>query len=200
MAVIQHFGRVLRWHFIGGGSAITRRFTWELPQTLLGLGAAAWAIVVMQVQQVAWRDGAVVIQGWRKQRFWGGISFGTVILGDERIAAVLHNSLYMHEFGHVLQSRASGPLYLLKYGFPSVLSVRGRGIHKQHPVEQDANLRAYRYFSQQPGFLHWDHAFNPLPAIAKPLPITWWEYMPPIFPILHILQAVRDRNGRTRAQ
>lgn len=186
-----------RGHFQGGAWAVLRRFTWELPQTLLGAAAGVHALLTMEVQWLRLADGVVVIKGWKPlgAKGWGGICFGTVILGDERIEAALNNPLYMHEFGHALQSRASGPLYLFKYGIPSLLSARGRGVHRLHPVERDANERACAYFSQQPGYAGWHEDFSPLPVSRRPLPLHWWEFLPPIFPVRHLWQAMRDRDG-----
>jgi hypothetical protein len=199
MAFAQHLGGFLAGHGRGGWRIVASRFTWELPQTLLGLGAGTVALLVFNVDAVGHRDAVVVIKGWRKQRGWGGICFGSVIIGDERIAPSLNNRLYMHEFGHVLQSRASGPIYLFKYGIPSVLSARGRGIHGHHPVERDANARACIYFSQQAGFTTWPIDYNPLPMPGKRLPLHWWEFLPPIFPLRQLWIALRDRHGRPQS-
>ncbi len=182
---------------MGGLGIVLSRFTWELPQTMLGLAAGTIALLRMDVDSITYRDGVTVIRGWSDVKSWGGICFGTVILGDDRIASELNNRLYMHEYGHTLQSRSSGPIYLFKYGIPSLLSARGVGVHRLHPVERDANQRACAYFSQQAGFTCWNDDFNPLPKDGRCLPIHWWEYIPPMFPLHQLYLAILDRNGRS---
>ncbi|MFM2375789.1 MAG: hypothetical protein RLZZ165_886 [Bacteroidota bacterium] len=181
-------------HIEGGATAVIRRFTWEGIQTLLGGAAATYALLAMHVESVEITDGVVVVKCWEKNRCWGAIAFGTVILGDERISARLNDPLFMHEFGHVLQSRISGPLYLFKYGIPSMMSVHGNGVHMQHPVEQDANQHAYNHFKSQVGFASWPMQTYPLPPHGGTLPVRWWEFLPPVFPLAHLWAAYRDRN------
>jgi hypothetical protein len=189
----------LKSHGRGGPAAVLRRFTWEGLQTLVGGAVGTYCLATMQVDAIQSYDGVVVIRCWNLNRYWGGLAFGSVILGDARIVPVTNNALFMHEFGHVLQSRASGPIYLFKYGIPSVMSVRGTGTHNQHPVEQDANLRAFEFFRKMRDFRAWPQETNPVKANAATLPIVWWEFLPPIFPIAHLVIAVRDRNGRPSA-
>lgn len=191
----KNYRRFVEAHFEGGAATVVRRFTWEGLQTFLGGAVGTYALIALHVESVETSDGAIVVKCWRHNKGWGGISFGTVILGDERIAARLNNHLFMHEFGHVLQSRVSGPLYLFKYGIPSLMSARGTGVHRLHPVEQDANQRAYDYFKQQESFAPWPFQYNPLPPQGGTLPVNWWEFIPPIFPMVHLYAAVRDRNG-----
>lgn len=93
----------------------------------------------------------------------------------------------MHEFGHCLQSRISGPTYLFKFGLPSLRSVTVKG-HNLHPVEQDANFRARQYFSKLNGFKGWPQNSLPILEHAVCVKIYWWEYLPPLFPIVHLYQ------------
>lgn len=143
---LDRIERIAGGHLQGGPRVTISRFTWEGLQTVVGAGAAAFAAVFLHVDGVEHYGGTTVIRCWRKDRYWGGVCFGSVILGDCRIAAVPGNALFMHEYGHSLQSRASGPIYLFRYGLPSVVSRHGKGQHDQHPVERDANLRAFRHF------------------------------------------------------
>lgn len=56
-----------------------------------------------------------------------------------------NNSLFQHEYGHYLQSQKMGVAYLNRVGIPSLLSNHD---HDFHPVEQDANRRAFLYFNE----------------------------------------------------
>ena len=65
------------------------------------------------------------------------------------MAAKDGNVLFQHEFGHYLQSLEQGPFYMAKVAVPSLLSDSIKGSdHEYHPVEQDANIRAFNYFCQ----------------------------------------------------
>jgi hypothetical protein len=188
-------------HFQGSPQVLLSRYTWELLQTVVGF----WAGVVMLLRARhalaigRWGD-VVVIRGWRREDCWGGICFGSVIIGDTRIEAVVNNRLFMHEYGHTLQSRASGPTYLLRYGLPSLISAFGPGYHSLHPVELDANFRAKRFFEVQPGFKTWPSVANPVLDKQVALRCAWWEYLPPIFPFYHLGKAARQRLDWTRVR
>ena len=58
--------------------------------------------------------------------------------------------MFQHEYGHYLQSQEMGLAYLAKVGIPSIRSaiVSGPGEHKYQSFEQDANLRAFKYFNK----------------------------------------------------
>lgn len=170
-------------HFRGSFRHTLRRFTWEMGQTFLGFWAGCSAILRYRVEYIGQFDGVIVLGYAMGRQHWGGMCLGSVILGDLRIRAEVNNHLFMHEFGHSLQSRDAGPLYLFKFGFPSLRSAMSRGLHYLHPVEQDANLRALAYFSQVPGFKNWIFEYNPIMPGAKLLPICWWEYIPLVFPL-----------------
>gem|GEM_PF-5933281 len=176
-------------HFQGSAKDLVQRFTWEGLQTLVGWWVGLFFILRYKIQRIEYADRAIVVQVKRKRIYWGGISFGTVIFGDKRITAQVNNALFMHEFGHCLQSRLSGPLYLFKYGLPSLRSAMAQG-HFQHPVEQDANRRARWYFSRKDDFQTWPMMENPILQQTQTVKLNWWEYIPPIFPLLHLIMAI----------
>jgi hypothetical protein len=198
----NRFALLLRFwwgHFRGGPRVLLSRYTWELLQTVVGFWAGVVAILRARHALALGRWGDVlVVRGWRHQDCWGGICFGSVIIGDTRIDATINNRLFMHEYGHTLQSRASGPTYLLRYGLPSLISAFGPGYHSLHPVELDANFRAKRFFEQQPGFLSWPVVSCPVLEDQTTLRSAWWEYLPPFFPLYHLVGAARQRMGWSR--
>jgi len=120
------------------------RFTWQLPQTIIGLSYSTVSNWAWQVDNVDYWGGATVLSG----NFWGhggAVALGSYIAGSRSLVACPHNSLFQHEYGHYLQSQAFGWAYLPRVGIPSILS---RGEHNFHPVEQDANRRAFLYFNE----------------------------------------------------
>jgi RHS repeat-associated protein len=135
--------------FQGDFKQIVSRFTWELPQTLLGYTVSGVHNTFDGVKSVTYYGGATAVESYSKD--WKGLGLGTTtgftlgsyINGVRGLEAKPDNALFQHEYGHYLQSQSSGWFYLSKYAIPSALS---SGTHGQNPVEQDANIRAYKYF------------------------------------------------------
>ena len=84
-------------------------YLWELPQNLVGL------LLLLFIQgETKHRLGD--IRFFYAKKFPGGITLGEyIIVGTKQELTV------RHEFGHVLQSRYLGPLYLLVIGLPSLI-------------------------------------------------------------------------------
>ena len=123
---------------------IFSRLTWQLPQTIVGnvfSNVSNWA---GQVDNVDYKFGATVLSG----NFWGSggaVTLGSYINGSRALVADPNNSLFQHEYGHYLQSQEMGWGYMARVGIPSFLD---NGDHDFHPVEQDANRRAFKYFNK----------------------------------------------------
>lgn len=84
-------------------------FLWQLPQNLLGL----LFLLFIRGEEKHYLNG---IAFYYSKRFRGGISLGRyIILGDK-----LEHSI-KHEYGHCLQSKMLGPLYLIVVGLPSII-------------------------------------------------------------------------------
>ena len=92
------------------------------------------------------------------------------INGSGGLSANPNNITFQHEYGHYLQSQKMGIAYLNRVGIPSLFSNHN---HDFHPVEQDANRRAFLYFNKHiDGFYKteedmnnewgWDFDNNPL--------------------------------------
>lgn len=84
-------------------------FVWQLPQNLLGL----LFLLFTRGEKKHYLSG---IRLYYQDSFPGGITLGEYILLGSCQAETVR-----HEYGHVLQSRIFGPLYLLVVGLPSVM-------------------------------------------------------------------------------
>ena len=144
-------------HEAGWGMQIASRFSRESPQTLLGFLSANLANDLGNVRFVNYYRGATVIQGSHDRLMWGwkiggtGMTLGNYIMGNRFIEANPKNSLFQHEYGHVLQSRASGMDYLVAFALPSLTDrYNGKSYsdHNLNPIEQDANARALTFFME----------------------------------------------------
>ena len=134
------------------------RFTWELPQTAIGLFYAHVENTFCgNADTVRYRYGSVAITGRRGLFFGAGgpaVTLGNYIIGDEHLSAHADNPFFQHEYGHYLQSRNMGWAYFGRIAIPSLRSEHGNYEnnylgHDYHPAEQDANRRALIYFSSR---------------------------------------------------
>jgi len=158
---------------------IFSRLTWQLPQTLGGLLTAhSYNTFGIKegVESVDYKFGATVVR--TRDGGWGGVTQGSFIVGDNSIRADANNPLFQHEYGHYLQSQKFGWFYYNKIGIPSILSM---GKHNLHPAEQDANVRAYNYFTNRykddsSYDFKWDYRINPIIDPNYQIRLSWWDY------------------------
>lgn len=166
--------------FQGNIGQIFSRFTWELPQTYIGHFTSQALNFVNGVKDVSYYDGATVAQSYKPN--WGAFTMGSFILGDRSIEANPYNSLFQHEYGHYLQSRAYGWGYISKFALPSLYDTFSPSKdHSFHQVEQDANARAFEYFNKNvdgfykteeqyiSGDVGWHFSKNPLNISSRGL-------------------------------
>ena len=94
---------------------------WEAPQTLLGAANLGMELARRGVARITREDGRVFVE-LRASRavslghfvFWSTVDSAFVRVNPDN---------RRHEYGHALQSRLLGPLYLPVVGVPSVLRV-----------------------------------------------------------------------------
>ena len=141
----SHFGRL--WQLF-------LRFTWELPQTLIGWFYSVMRALAGQVDCVVVFDGITFVTK-KDCKYSMGVSLGTFVglwagswMKGEGERYVLGNQICMHEFGHTVDSRRFGWLYLLIIGLPSLLNALGKGDHNVFWTETRANRHAKRYFGK----------------------------------------------------
>lgn len=84
-------------------------YLWELPQNLIGLGLS-----------FIYKYDELIPYGNKQirycKKFPGGISLGNyVFIGTKK------KDIIKHEYGHTIQSKLLGPLYLFIIGIPSIV-------------------------------------------------------------------------------
>lgn len=130
------------------------RFTWELPQTLMGWLYSVGRALVGQIDRVD-TLGGITFATKSSCAYLMGVSLGTFVdlwtvswMRGEGEDFVLANQVCQHEFGHTADSRRFGWFYLPLIGLPSLLSALGKGDHNHFWTEIRANRHARRYFSK----------------------------------------------------
>ena len=165
------------------------RLTWQSPQVFTGLSWSLAKNFVGVVDRVEYFDDITYIinENWKgsgKQ----GVTLGNYINIDmiETIPKdisftdyVLNNCFYdssicMHEYGHTIQSKRWGPLYLFSIGIPSGISQLldiwewGGHNHDYFYSEIWANRNALKYFSETYGDIVWDYFKYPIEKKDRP--------------------------------
>lgn len=137
------------------------RFTWELPQTLLGWLYSVGRALTGQIDRLDVLGG-ITFATKSGCSYGMGVSLGTFVdlwagpwMRSEGEGFVLGNQICMHEFGHTADSQLFGWAYLLVIGLPSLLSAFGKGDHNVFWTEIRANRHAKNYFSK-----HYSIAWN----------------------------------------
>lgn len=86
-------------------------WVWQLPQNLLGLFLLLW----FKHEKVFYKLNGRLF--YYTSEMSGGISLGNYII----LRRNNNNRVIRHEYGHTIQSRILGPLYLLVIGLPSII-------------------------------------------------------------------------------
>jgi hypothetical protein len=83
---------------------------WQFPQTIIGI------VLLAYYSPVRWYPSSKIpIDGqYYTSKIHGAISLGEIIITSDQ-------HFLPHEYGHTIQSRILGPLYLIVIGIPSLL-------------------------------------------------------------------------------
>ncbi len=147
---------------------------WEQPQTLIGSAIAQLLNSVWLSDKTIAGGGATFMQG--KVPMANGVTFGSFILVNDMGGPVVDNilipgrqspllRLLRHEYGHYLQNRESGWLYLFKYGIPSAGMIVW--------PEKDAEFRSDKHLLIQNGTTPLFRSYGDTYQKIKP---AWWEF------------------------
>ena len=146
--------------FKGNFGQLISRFSWELPQTVVGLVYSTARISIARVDKVRYFDGATFVIRKTNNRE-NGVTIGSYInINYPEIPyengrfAPYKIPLYMHEYGHYLQSQNYGWGYLFSVGIPSVWSAyqnrkNQTDKHRFKWFEKNANKKAKEYFENK---------------------------------------------------
>ncbi|WP_229214941.1 FG-GAP-like repeat-containing protein [Dyadobacter bucti] len=144
---VKNFLQILGGQFAGDGGQIASRHLSEPLQNSFGLGFGIFYNNIDPDLDVDYFEGATVVRG--STIFdRDAVTIGSHIFGNRNdiTKPFLGNNLLLHEYGHYLQSKENGPIWINKYGLPSLISAAGSGDHDDLWVEQDANRRSFEHF------------------------------------------------------
>lgn len=165
-------GKILlgKTYFDTFGQALSR-YTWEAPQSWAGYNFTQFRNMVDGIDRVDYFGGATFATNENAGKR-NGVSIGNHIninIKDEITGSfderVLSDPLYMHEYGHYLDSQTFGWSYLFAIGIPSLYSASKAKNdptqnHRDFWTETRANRRAKKHFNKYYD-IDWNTATSP---------------------------------------
>ncbi|MGG7665783.1 FG-GAP-like repeat-containing protein [Dyadobacter sp. BHUBP1] len=134
--------------FWGRAGTLLSRFTWEAPQTTLGNLYAHSRNGTRQVDNVEYWHGATLVNS-NGERKWG-LTLGPYINAEDM---KIGDDMFRHEYGHTLQSKLHGPLYITHVGVPSFIGATLNRLdwhnHDDEWAEIQANKMSYKYLMKR---------------------------------------------------
>jgi RHS repeat-associated protein len=176
--------------FFGQILQVFSRLTWEAPQVVLGnLYSHVRNGFGGSITDVTYWGGATLVNrnnGNPRDRW--GVTLGSYINSRNLVADPYTDQMFRHEYGHTLQSRIIGPMYLIHVGVPSFIGslIQNEAGHSREWYETHANRLSLRYLQRhEPNALVFDPTtgrgqpwdFNEDPTEYNP---NWyWFFAPP---------------------
>ena len=136
------------------GQGFFSRLTWQLPQTLVGDLFVSGANAFGQVNDVTRNYGMTAVDMGLNN---SAITIGFYTAGPKGYKADWSDHLFVHEYGHYVQSQQHGPVYLLTVGIPSLQSAILQTSNPNSPrhddrwFEADASYKGAAYFDKYYG-------------------------------------------------
>jgi len=171
----QNSKMITRGLFKGNTRQIISRFTWELPQTIVGFMLAQCYNLFGNVAAVEYYDGLTHIKTTNTALITIGSYMITSNFGGEFVKTVPENYDFQHEYGHYIQSQILGPFWFPIIAIPSIISastdfsIDGR-YHDNYFTEQSANYLSNNYFQNRISNFKFDSR-NPM------IPFKNWEFL-----------------------
>jgi len=137
--------------FKGSFSLILNKWTWNIVNSSWGNSIAHSLNLIGLVDNVSDMDGMVAVGGLFKGE--KAFTLGHYSFGPNNYTATWKDHLFVHEYGHYMQSQIIGSSYLLTIGVPSLLSAMkkdGRD-HRSRWFEVDASRRGAKHFDKKYG-------------------------------------------------
>ncbi|MBQ3709893.1 MAG: RHS repeat-associated core domain-containing protein [Bacteroidales bacterium] len=133
---------------------VVSRFTWQVPQTSTGHLFVSVANAFEHVNGVTYGYGVTAVDmGLDK----GAVTIGNYSSGPDGYKADWRDHLFVHEYGHYIQSQQCGPLYFPSVAVPSLQSAilqtknPNSPRHKDRWFEADASYKGADYFDKYYG-------------------------------------------------
>ncbi len=134
------------------------RFSWELPQSYIGFSWAMLTAIFSNLTRTHSLAGVLCIHTYKaNQKLLLGLSLSPYIFisGPDKHYNPASSSIFMHEYGHSLDSQRLGIFYLIAVGIPSIVSAAredwsstkhtSKHEHKSYELRATRLAKAYFY-------------------------------------------------------
>ena len=140
------------------------RATWERIQQFGGNTLSHFRNMIGKVDKVTLFDGVVLVNNDKKGK-QNGLTLGNYINSTNM---KLEDNMFMHEYGHTIQSKRLGPLYI-SIGIFSLVSAASssESDHDKRWYEMWANRLGYNYFNKHGDVSEWKFDKYPLRRKSK---------------------------------
>ncbi|HPI00336.1 MAG TPA: RHS repeat-associated core domain-containing protein, partial [Chitinophagaceae bacterium] len=151
-SMLENAGKILLGNFYLDGNRSflgqvwqgVSRFSWEALQTTIGSGYAQTRNAIGDVTDVEYFGGATLVDSRDGSNDRNGTTLGPFINGKNIGKASPDNDLFMHEYGHTLQSNRLGLLYPFIVGIPSIISAA-----TEQQIDADVTTHEFRWYEMQ---------------------------------------------------
>lgn len=139
--------------FKGNLGQIINKWTWGYTSSLVGRGTAHILNFFGKVDEVTDMDGVLAVSGVTRK---GAFTIGHYSMGPDNYRATWKDHLFVHEYGHYIQSQRLGPAFLGFIGIPSMLSSWGLSKvfgteHSKRWFETNASKLGAKHFDKKYG-------------------------------------------------
>jgi len=147
---LQNAWEIDKGMFTGNFGQVVNKWTWGILNTIAGNLTAHTLNAFGEVDGVTHLDGAVALEGTTGE---GAFTIGQYIFGPDNFKADWKDHLFVHEYGHYIQSQWFGPLYLPVIGATSLASAAGLGgdSHETRWFEVQASKMGANHFDKKYG-------------------------------------------------
>lgn len=140
--------------FKGNIGQIISKWTYGLINSMVGNLVSHGYNILGKVDGVTYLDGMAALSGATSGE--KAVTIGHYSLGPKGYKADWRDHLFVHEYGHYIQSQRWGPLFLNVIGIPSLLSAMGTSkssgtIHDYRWFEIDASYLGAKHFDKKYG-------------------------------------------------
>lgn len=139
--------------FKGNFTQILGKWTWGLANSVIGATVAQAYNSINKIGSVTEMEGMLALSGGTGSDSKKAFTIGHLSIGPDGYTATWKDHLFVHEYGHYIQSQIFGPLYLPVVGLPSLCSAANsdNGEHKYKWFERSASRLGGLYFDRKYG-------------------------------------------------
>ena len=130
---------------------VVSRFTWQLPQTVIGDIFVSGANALGLVNSITHNYGITAVDMGLEG---GAVTIGHFSAGPKGYIADWRDNLFVHEYGHYIQSQQQGLAFLFVVGLPSLMSAELSDLGPAHIdrwFEANASKQGANYFDKYYG-------------------------------------------------